>query len=94
MHDCDFPLHGLARIADYYFRGDGSEATAAARNEGRTPRIHVFTDGCGKQYKGRRNFCFLADKCGKSVSTSTTTLRPRLTSRVTTMGSAASLRTP
>ena len=61
MHDCDFHLHGFARIADYYLDGDGSEATAAARNEGRTPRIHMFTDGCGKQFKGRRNFRFLAD---------------------------------
>ena len=62
MHDCDFHLHGLARIADYYpLRGDGSEATAAARKEDRTFRIHMLTDGCGKQYKGRRNFRFLAD---------------------------------
>ncbi|CAB1099845.1 unnamed protein product [Ectocarpus sp. CCAP 1310/34] len=30
-HDCNFYLHGLARMADYYLRGDGSEATAAAR---------------------------------------------------------------
>ena len=49
------------RNRDYYLRGDGSEATAAARNEGRTPRIHMFTNGCGKQYKGRRNFRFLVD---------------------------------
>ena len=61
MHDCDFHLHGLARIVDYYLRGDGSEATAAARNEGRTPRIHIFTDGCGKQNKGRQSFRFLTD---------------------------------
>ncbi|CAB1105848.1 unnamed protein product [Ectocarpus sp. CCAP 1310/34] len=60
-HDCDFHLHGVARMADHYLRGDGSEATAAARKEGRTPRIHMFTDGCGKQYKGRRNFRFLTD---------------------------------
>lgn len=60
-HDCDFHLHGLARMADHYLRGEGNEATAAARKVGRTPRIHMFTDGCGKQYKGRRNFRFLAD---------------------------------
>ena len=24
----------------------------------RTPRMHMFTDGCAKQYKGRRNFRF------------------------------------
>ncbi|CAB1106375.1 unnamed protein product [Ectocarpus sp. CCAP 1310/34] len=60
-HDCDFHLHGLARMKDYYLRGDGSEATAAARNEGRTPRIHMFTDGCGKQHKRRRNFRSLAN---------------------------------
>ena len=62
MHDCDFHLlHCLARITDYYLRGGGSEATVAARNEGWTPRIHMFPDECGKQYKGRRNFRFLAD---------------------------------
>ena len=61
VHDCHFHLHGLARIAGYYLRGDGSEATTAARNESRTPRIHMFTDGCGKQYKGRWKFRFLAD---------------------------------
>ena len=60
-HDWDFHLHGLARMADYYLHGKGSEATAVARNDGHTPRIHMFTDGCGKQYKGRRNFRFLAD---------------------------------
>ena len=27
----------------------------------RTPRMHMFTDGCAKQYKGRRNFRFLAN---------------------------------
>ncbi|CAB1110387.1 unnamed protein product [Ectocarpus sp. CCAP 1310/34] len=59
--DGDFHLHGLARMVDHYLRGDGSEPTAAARKEGRTPRIHIFTDGCGKQNKGRRNFRFLAD---------------------------------
>ena len=52
-HECDFHLHGLAEIADHYLRGDGSEATAAARKEGRMLRVHMFTDGCGKQYKGR-----------------------------------------
>ena len=56
--------YGLTRIADYYLlRGDGSEATAAAaaRNNGRTPRIHIFTDRYGKQYKGRPIFRFLTD---------------------------------
>lgn len=60
-HDCDFHLHALARIADHYLHGEGSEATAAARRDGRVPRIHMFTDGCAKQYKGRRNFRFLAN---------------------------------
>ena len=36
------------RNRDYYLRGDGSEATAAAQNEGRTPRIHMFADECRK----------------------------------------------
>ena len=40
---------------------NGSEATAVARNEGWTSRIHMLTDGCAKQYKGKRNFRFLAD---------------------------------
>ena len=58
----DYYLRGMARIAGNYLRGDGSEASAAARNEGRTPWIHMFTDGCGKKYKeGRRNFRFLTD---------------------------------
>ena len=61
MHDCDLHLYGLARIADFYLRGDGSEVTAAARNEDQAPRIRVYTDGCEKQCKGRRKSCFLAD---------------------------------
>ena len=60
-HDCDFHLHALARIADHYLHGGGSEATAAAKRDDRVPRIHMFTDGCAKQYKGRRIFHFLAD---------------------------------
>ena len=60
-HDSDIHVHGLARMADCYLLGEGSEATATARNEGRTPRIHMFMDGCGRQYNGRRNFSFLAD---------------------------------
>lgn len=60
-HDCDFHLHGLARIAYCYLRGGGSDATDAARNEGQTPRIHMFTDGRTKQYKGRRILRSLAD---------------------------------
>lgn len=32
-HDGDFHLlHGLAKITDYYLRGEGSEDTAVARN--------------------------------------------------------------
>ena len=38
-----------------------SEATVAARNEGWTSRIHMFTNGCAKQYKGKRSFRFLTD---------------------------------
>ena len=58
-------VRGLAGIADYYLRGGGSEATAAAWNEGQTPQIHMFTDRYGKQYKERRNFRFLADSVQK-----------------------------
>lgn len=45
--------------------GPGSGATAAARGEERTPRMHKFTNGCAKQYKGNRNFFFLADSVWK-----------------------------
>eukprot|EP00904_Undaria_pinnatifida_P000602 jgi/Undpi1/10542/HiC_scaffold_29.g12992.m1 len=59
-HDFDFHLHALKQIADYYLDGEGSAATAAALEDGRVPRMHMFTDGCAKQYKGRRNFRFLS----------------------------------
>ena len=59
--DFDFDLHALKQIADYYLTGAGSVATAAAVEDMRTPRMHMFTDGCAKQYKGRRNFRFLAN---------------------------------
>ncbi|CAB1101276.1 unnamed protein product [Ectocarpus sp. CCAP 1310/34] len=60
-HDFDFHRHALTQIADYYLDGPGSDATAAAREAQRIPRMHMFTDGCAKQYNGRRNFLFLAD---------------------------------
>ena len=60
-HDFDFHRHARTQIADYYLDGPGSDATAAAREAHRIPRMHMFTDGCAKQYKGRRNFRFLAD---------------------------------
>lgn len=60
-HDSDFHLHGLVKTADHCLRGCRSEATAAARENGQTPRMHLFTNGCGRQYKGRRNCRFLAD---------------------------------
>ena len=37
------------------------ERSNSRRSEGRTPRTHMFKDGCGEMYKGRRNFRFLAD---------------------------------
>ena len=62
VHDFDFHLHALSQIAGYYLNGPGCAATAAAREDNRTPRMYIFTDGCAKQYKGRRNFRFLADR--------------------------------
>ena len=89
-------VHGLVRIADYYLRGDENEATAAARNEGRTPRIHMFTSRMAAGSSTREGGIFASWRtvCGKSASSSTTTLRPRVISKVATMGSAASLKTP
>eukprot|EP00903_Cladosiphon_okamuranus_P008202 g7897.t1 len=60
-HDFDFHLHALKQIADYYLDGEGSAATACAREDNRVPRMLMFTDGCAKQYKGRRNFRFLSN---------------------------------
>ena len=60
-HDFDFHRHARTQIADYYLDGPGSDATAAAREAHRIPRMHMLTDGCAKQYKGRRNFLFLTD---------------------------------
>lgn len=39
--------------------------TAAAREDERTPRMHKVADGSTKQYKGRRNFRFLAESVRK-----------------------------
>ena len=62
-HDCDFHLHALARIADHYLHGGGSEATAAAKRDDRVPRIHMFTDGCAKTVQGQEQFSLLGGKC-------------------------------
>ena len=59
-HDFDFHRHAMTQIADHYLHGDGRSATATAKEEGRTPRMHMFTDGCAKQYKGKREFRFVA----------------------------------
>ena len=63
-HDFDFHRHALREIAAYYLHGAGKASTSscqAVEDNLRTPRMHVFTDGCAKQSKGRRNFLFLAD---------------------------------
>ena len=60
-HDFDYHRHGMALIGAHYLSGDGREATAAAREEKRTPRMHLFTDGCAKQYKGKREFRWVAN---------------------------------
>ncbi|CAN0020459.1 unnamed protein product, partial [Pylaiella littoralis] len=51
-HDFDFHHAAMDVIFEYYITGAGSAATAGIA----APRVHMFTDGCGKQYKGKRNF--------------------------------------
>ena len=48
-----FHLHAK-QIAEYYLTGAGTAATAAAVEDMRTPRMHMFTDGCAKTVKGQQ----------------------------------------
>lgn len=59
-HDFDTHLDALNQIFDYYLDESESAATAAGRQDSRTPPMHMFTDGCAKQYTGRLNFRFLS----------------------------------
>ncbi|CAB1097138.1 unnamed protein product [Ectocarpus sp. CCAP 1310/34] len=55
-HDFDFHIYAMDIILRYYITGDGRAATAGTP----VPTVHIFTDGCAKQYKGKRNFYAVA----------------------------------
>lgn len=55
-HDFDFHIYALDIILQHYITGEGRAATAGTR----VPTVHMFTDGCAKQYKGKRNFMAVA----------------------------------
>ena len=57
---CCCKIHTQQEMYIHALHGDGRSATATAKEEGRTPRMHMFTDGCAKQYKGKREFRFVA----------------------------------
>lgn len=93
-HDWDFHPRGLARIADCTC-GDGSEATAATRNDGRTPRMGPHFHGWVRravQGNAKKN-AYWRTALGRSASSSTTISWLHLTSRIATMESAARPRT-
>lgn len=56
-HDFDFHIYALDIILQHYISGEGRAATAGTR----VPTVHMFTDGCAKQYKGKRNFMAVAE---------------------------------
>ncbi|CAM9964471.1 unnamed protein product [Ascophyllum nodosum] len=69
QHDVDFHHYALQMMLEHYLKGEGASATRRQANtEGeqarcdsssRWPnlgRVILFTDGCAKQYKGKRNF--------------------------------------
>lgn len=51
-HDFDFHIYAMDIIIKYYTEGEGRAATAGVP----VPLVLIWTDGCGKQYKGKRNF--------------------------------------
>ncbi|CAB1107057.1 unnamed protein product [Ectocarpus sp. CCAP 1310/34] len=55
-HDFDFHIYAMDIILRYYITGDGRAATAGTP----VPTVHIFTDGCAKQYKGKHNFYAVA----------------------------------
>ncbi|CAM9643586.1 unnamed protein product [Pylaiella littoralis] len=55
-HDFDFHIYALDIILQPYIKGEGRAATAGTR----VPTVHMYTDGCAKQYKGKRNFMTVA----------------------------------
>lgn len=56
-HDFDFHIYAMDVIFKHYMTGEGRAATAGVE----VPTVHTFTDGCGKQYKGKRNFQAVAE---------------------------------
>lgn len=56
-HDFDFRICAMDIIFKHYITSDGRAAAAGVE----VPTVHTFTDGCGKQYKGKRNFHAVAD---------------------------------
>lgn len=55
-HDFDFHIYALDIILQHYISGEGRAATAGTR----VPTVHMFTDGCAKQYNGKRKFMAVA----------------------------------
>lgn len=51
-HDFDFHIYAMDIIIQYYTEGEGRAATAGVPHA----LVLIWTDGCGKQYKGKRNF--------------------------------------
>ena len=60
-HDFDFHAHALRVIIEYYTVGKGSAATKPGGEAVGVPRVYIWTDGCAKQYKGKRNFWLIAN---------------------------------
>lgn len=60
----------MEQIFEYYSKRKGSAATACRKaawpsEDVDTTRVHMFTDGCAKQYKRKRNFRAVADSVEK-----------------------------
>lgn len=58
-HDFDFHQHAFSEIIEFYVSGKGCAATDS--DTGKPPIVNLRTDGCPAQYKGKRNFRFIAD---------------------------------
>ena len=72
----------------------GAKQQPPLRMKAGRPGFTCSRMGAGSSTTQGGIFAFWRTVCRKSTSSSTTTLRPRLTSKVAAMGSAASLRTP
>lgn len=77
-HDFDFHHAAMEVIFKYYLTGEGSAALAGVL----WPLVHIFTDGCGEQYKGKRNFRAVAQSCAGWASACCKTSPSLRTSRV------------